>query len=269
MTFASFTRALRLLKLLVNPGHSLKRLTALLDSGLLPVLLKSRIEDISSDRIQTLLQILAREQLFDEVDAAVVHHLKTMIVQDKGQLLDYQQLAQPDTKYLIRQLVRGLVLHRKLWRGATDVLVDFDLPHLKQMDEASFDWEERVDDNLIRKVPTEHCFPMPRGQIQLRVVLVEPEGSRGTEDILAKMDYLSVRPTLSPEVLALVSKEPNLQRADPIVSLGSVWVGSGGRRYVLYLYEYLGRRRAALKSYETLWYPYCRFSAVTKELSNP
>ncbi|TSC71567.1 MAG: hypothetical protein G01um101438_1041 [Parcubacteria group bacterium Gr01-1014_38] len=151
-------------------------------------------------------------------------------------------------------------------RNAYVVPVNYDLAHEAQIEEAKFDWITDYDRNLIRKNPTEHLSPLPKGQIEQRITLVHLNRCAKRKEIIAEMDTLNVRvrPVLSPEFLALTKAYPDLQRKFHFVGLGSVWVDSGGSRRVLCAYGYSARRYLDLYWDDYEWRELCRFPAVCK-----
>lgn len=113
------------------------------------------------------------------------------------------------------------------------VTVNYDLAHEAQLEQAKFDLITNHDNNLIRKPPTEHLFPLPTGTIEQQITLAHFNRQAKRDEIIAEMDKLNVRPVLSPEFLALVKTYPDLQRQFPLGGLGSVWVLSNRDRGVL------------------------------------
>jgi hypothetical protein len=99
-----------------------------------------------------------------------------------------------------------------------------------------------------------------------KLVLVHLNKVATTTEVLEHMDKLGLRPARIEELLALGEKYPDLQRQFPIVALGSVWVLSGGRRFVAYLARG-GSRRGLVLGWVgpgCTWGELCRFVAVSK-----
>lgn len=144
------------------------------------------------------------------------------------------------------------------------VPVNYDLPHEAQIEEAKFDWVTDYDGQLIRKNPTEHLVPVPSGEMEQRITLVHLNRYAKTEEVLAEMEKLNLRPTTSHETLAFAKAHPDVQRKFPLIGLGSVWVASRRRRSVLYLYRGSALRDLRLYWFDRGWGGYCRFLAVRK-----
>ena len=175
---------------------------------------------------------------------------------------DLHLLAQSEGDSFIDKTAKKLVAFGAMQRNAFPVLVNYDLPHNLQIEEVGFDWITDYDGNLILKNPTEHLYPLPVGRKKQRITLVPIDCPAKKEAVLARMEELNVRPTLSPEFLALTRAFPDLQRQFPLIGLGSVWAGSGGNRLVLYACESSGERDLRLRWDDREWDVDFRFPAV-------
>lgn len=132
------------------------------------------------------------------------------------------------SKSSVRPAARGAMQHDNYV-----IEVNYNLPHVEQIG-GNFDWITDVDGNLILKPPNEHLYPLPKGTVKQRILLMQFDGNAKRPEIIAEMAKNNARPVLSPEFLAFTKKNPDLQRQFPLVGLGSVWVDSFGDRGVLY-----------------------------------
>ena len=218
--------------------------------------------------------------LTDDVDAAVVSNLKELFVQHHGEVnKDYPLLAQPGGLTFLESAVQKAVAFAASQRNAYVVPVDYDLAHVEQIKVGNYDWITEYDNNLIQLDPSvtykkdakpraEHLFSFPKGQHDVRITLVDPEGELTDNQVLAKMEDLNLRPTVSAETLALGATFPDLQRENPLVGLGSAWVASDGDRDCLYLGRDSGGRYLDLGWGGCPFSARCRFPAVCKDPSS-
>jgi len=88
--------------------------------------------------------------------------------------------------------------------------------------------------------------------------------SISSDDAIAELDKMGLRPAEAGELLAFRAKYPDVQREFPIVALGSVWRGLYGNRHVLVLRCRGGKRRANLYWFGDDWNDGCRFATVCK-----
>lgn len=108
-------------------------------------------------------------------------------------------------------------------------------------------------------------FPITgEGQVDRELHLVHPNKVASTEEVLAKLDRLGLRPAKIEELLAFGAKYPNLQKKFPVVTLGSVWQHPSGGRHVAYLAGWYGERDLDLLWIGSDWDEYFRFAAVSK-----
>ncbi|MEK7664415.1 MAG: hypothetical protein AAB340_03195 [Patescibacteria group bacterium] len=149
-------------------------------------------------------------------------------------------------------------------RNTYVVPVNYGLSHKKQIEAGRFDWITSYDGKLIRKNPTEHLVPVGSGQVEQRMTLVHLNGKAKTEKVLAEMEKLTLRPTMSTETLAFLAAHPDVQRKFQVIGLGSIWVGSYAVRHVLYAYGGSCGRNLILYWYADEWPDRCCFPAVPK-----
>lgn len=199
----------------------------------------------------------------DEMTVANVwQKFEEAVQRNHGFTDDLYLLAQPDGDALIEGFAKQLVAVAAQ-RHAYVVPVNYGLSHKEQIEAARFDWFPNYDGKPTLEDPTEHLFPIPSGEIKQRMTLFRLCCCAKTEEVLAEMDRLNLRPALSTETLAFAKEHPNVQF--PIIGLGSVWVVSpDGRREVLYLDVDSDGRYFDLRWLDGEWDPHCRFLAVHK-----
>lgn len=78
---------------------------------------------------------------------------------------------------------------------------------------------------------TTHNFPTKwKGTAKIRVELIQFNWWFSTDRILQELNRMGYRPAELHELLAFAEKYPDIQRAFPIVSLGSIWKDERGNR---------------------------------------
>ncbi|MCH8748828.1 hypothetical protein IH781_03685 [Patescibacteria group bacterium] len=212
--------------------------------------------------------------LTDDVDAAVVARLKATIGNHGGVVdEDYALLAQPDGCGFIDSVAQQLVAFGANQRNSYLVAVHYDLAWPKQIEAANLGWITDYDDNLFFLDPAAqysdeskrraaHLSQVPAGQKEQRMTLFDPEGKLTTEQVLAKLDQMNLRPTLSAETLAFAKAQPDVQRNNLLIGLGSVWIDRRGDRNVLCLHADSNGRFLDRRWYDSRWISRCRFLAV-------
>ena len=142
------------------------------------------------------------------------------------------------------------------------VLVEYIQPCYADL-KAAFDWVD-PDYSRAKFEPIERCKGVIREAREVVLQYSHLGRDATTEEVLAEMERLGLRPALYEELLVFCRQNPDEQRKFPVVALGSVWVGSDGCRGVAYLdgdgverdlYLYWGGGR---------WVGDCRFLAVSK-----
>lgn len=73
-----------------------------------------------------------------------------------------------------------------------------------------------------------------------------------------------LRPATLKELLALGVAQPDLQRNNPIIALGSTWLDSNGHVRVPVLYGNVSYRGLRLDWWDSVWFSSRRFAAVRK-----
>lgn len=110
-------------------------------------------------------------------------------------------------------------------------------------------------------------FPTKRvGKMKKLFRLFDFDREISTHDVLKEMRKMGYRPAEACELLTFGARFPDVQLKFPVVALGSVWQGWGGRYGVVYLHF----KRNAERSVDIDWYRhglYCwnkgrRFAAV-------
>lgn len=199
------------------------------------------------------------------MSATLWQKFEESIKRNNGVPDDLHFLATSAGDQYIDEVARRLVTIGAMQRNAFVVPVNYDLAHDAQIEKAQFDWVTDYDGKLIRNDPTEHLYPLPTGVVEQRIVLVHLNRRAERPEIIAEMDKLNVRPTVSPEFLALTKAYPDLQRKFPLVGLGSVWVDSHRCRHVLCAYGHSGGCYLYLFWDDRAWLEDRRFPAVGKE----
>lgn len=112
---------------------------------------------------------------------------------------------------------------------------------------------------------TSKNFPTTRkGTADVVLHLIHFDRDIESDDAIAEMDKMGLRPAETHELLALGAAQPDLQREFPIIALGSVWQGRVGYRCVPCLYRGGSERGLGLLWFGFGWHAYCRFAAVPK-----
>ena len=94
----------------------------------------------------------------------------------------------------------------------------------------------------------------PRGVIELDVVLVDTDRAAMVDEILDAMEQHGLRPGTLQELLTLGAENPDLQRDDLIVALGSVSVPQlDGTRHVAWILGNATSRNVSAGSVERRW----------------
>lgn len=131
------------------------------------------------------------------MSATLWQKFEESITRNHGVRDDLHLLATPEGDPYIDELTKRLVTIGAMQRNAYLVPVNYDLAHEVQIEEAKFDWVAGYDENLIRKPPTEHLYPVPTGVVEQRITLVHLNRHAKRPEIIAEMDALNVRPALS------------------------------------------------------------------------
>lgn len=113
---------------------------------------------------------------------------------------------------------------------------------------------------------TQTNFPRPKRRKQKGAVieLIKFDKAMESDDVIAELDKMGLRPATIEELLAFGEMYPDVQREFPVVALGSV-ASIGGHRRVPYLSRYgSGRDLDLLLWWGSRWYALSRFAAVRK-----
>ncbi len=130
--------------------------------------------------------------------------------------------------------------------------------------------------NWVNSDITEKNFPLPKipaglspstssGQatkVELNLELIRFNRSISSNDAIAELKKMGLRPATLPELLSFGSTYPEKQREFPIVALGSVWQNWLGFRLVPFLWSASDRRDLYLPLVECDWPEGYRFLAV-------
>ena len=137
------------------------------------------------------------------------------------------------------------------------VRVNYDLPVETAVTNGKYNWS---DGDLTSK-----HFPTKRsGTTSLDIEIKHFNGARSSENAIAELDKMGLRPAELHELLALGEQYPDLQKEFPVATLGSVWRRLLGDRHVAVLYGDGGRRGLGLGWFGAAWGAAYRFAAVRK-----
>jgi hypothetical protein len=126
----------------------------------------------------------------------------------------------------------------------------------------SFDWKNS-DINSIN-FPDLQEKELLNKVIKLKAKIFDFKKTISNEDVFKELDKEGYRSATLTELLALAEIDPELQRQFTIVSFGSVWRSSNGRRRVPCLDVNGSERRLYLDWFDDDWSAHCRFLAVRK-----
>ena len=179
----------------------------------------------------------------------------------------YQQVA----KVIVDKAGNLSEAERKALRGLLDgfdgqpqlsfpwytVTVDYSASVEQMIKAGKFDWFN--DDVTSRHFPSNE-----KGVAEVLVYLVNFNRDISSEDAVKELDRQGLRPATLRELLALGVAQPDLQRNNPIVALGSTWRGSDGLVLVPYLYGSESYRSLGLRWWYGVWRSRWPFAAVRK-----
>ena len=137
------------------------------------------------------------------------------------------------------------------------VTVDYSASVEQMIKAGKFDWFN--DDVTSRHFPSNE-----KGVAEVLVYLVNFNRDISSEDAVKELDRQGLRPATLRELLALGVAQPDLQRNNPIVALGSRWRDSIGRVLVPYLDGRGSSRFLYLDWWGGGWLSDWRFAAVRK-----
>jgi len=179
-------------------------------------------------------------------------------------LEDVHRLVTPQGKAVLRRMVAAMVAVMKEAWGLPiyDIIVDYSQT-LEQM--VAVVGCDSVNRNISssNKDFTKEIITKKGIREELKVVLLHLDRVATSQEVLAEMERLGLRPATLAELLALGAKHPELQREFPIIALGSSCTLYGYRR-VASLWSYVSWRRLGLDYFDARWPEYCRFLAVSK-----
>jgi hypothetical protein len=173
-----------------------------------------------------------------------------VIVDKAGNLSEAERKA-------LKSLLDGFDEQPQLPFPSYTVMVSYD-QNVEQMIKAGkYDWFN--DDVTSRHFPSNE-----KGVAEVLVYLVNFNRDISSEDAVKELDRHGLRPATLKELLALGVAQPDLQRNDPIVALGSSLRDSDGRVRVPCLSGGGSSRRLRLGWWLGVWRSYWRFAAVRK-----
>jgi hypothetical protein len=113
-------------------------------------------------------------------------------------------------------------------------------------------------------VTSQHFSSNEKGQAEILVYLISFNRYISSEDAIKELDRQGLRPATLKELLALGVAQPDLQRSNPIVALGSMWPDSSGDVGVPYLSGDESNRSLSLRWWSGDWNSSWQFAAVRK-----
>lgn len=116
-------------------------------------------------------------------------------------------------------------------------------------------------------ITSSHFPSFEKGDTQVEIFLVNFEHDIGNEDVIKEMSNMNplLRPATLKELLALAIGQPDLQRKNQIVALGSTWSYSNNCIFVPYLTGGDSYRNLHLDCWGGDWSSDWRFAAVHKK----
>jgi uridine phosphorylase len=103
-----------------------------------------------------------------------------------------------------------------------------------------------------------------KGVATIRVCLVKLNRAISSEDVIEELSLLGLRAATLKELLALGTTQPDLQRSNTIVALGSTWRDHGGDLAVAYLSSLYSSRDIYTLTWDVDWDSGWQFAAVQK-----
>jgi len=177
-----------------------------------------------------------------------------------SRLLEERGIGQEDYQNRLIERIDALVAwirNESVANSATyPITVDYGQNLAQMIEVGKYDWVNS--DITAKNFPTKG-----KGKDNLETEIVHFGRSMSSEQVLADLDKMGLRPATLPELLAFGAKHPELQRQFPIVALGSVSLVHGNRG-VAYLYHDERERYLFLDWFDCDWYDYVRFLAVRK-----
>ena len=192
---------------------------------------------------------------------ALVQALCRKVRQHGGTEDDVRRLLGEEREGLLDQLAKLIVGDQKAAGTATPLIfelsINCDQPLADMIAAGHYD-------SVNTDITAEH-FPITgQGQLPIEVELHHFNCRMPSEQALQELDQAGYRPGVIEELLALGTKNPELQRQFPIIALASRWRYSRGHRDVPSLHGWYGRRELDLLWFGDDWYEHCRFLAVRK-----
>jgi hypothetical protein len=137
------------------------------------------------------------------------------------------------------------------------ITINYDLRLERMIEDGHYDWKNS--DIKAKNFPVDG-----KGTSAVNIELVHFNRTMHSDEVLAELDKMGLRPATLPELLAFGAKYPEKQREFPIVALGSVWRYLDGHRFVACLCGGGSERYLDLIWLECRWCADCRFAAVRK-----
>jgi len=160
-------------------------------------------------------------------------------------------LTVPGLAQQIAELIRGA---ESFVQATYEVVVDYGRTLVEMIAAGKYDW---VNPDI-----TQEHFPLAgRGEEKREQALFWFRRNISSDDAIAEMKKAGYESEDVAGLLAFGRDNPELQRKFPIIALKSVWVGSGGRHRVPYLFRGGAERGLDLGYLVSDWRGDCRFLA--------
>lgn len=196
----------------------------------------------------------ASAKLIMDVGTAIVD----AVIANKGNIGHLQRLIESNDPEWLKEIGERVMRMRLVTMAARAV---YAMPLFASL-QTQFNWTDPAF-NKLDFAPIEQCRQAEVEERDMDFVYVHLDRDASTEEVLAEMEALGLRPATYMELLAFARAYPDEQRKFPIVALGSVAVLDGGQHVAC-----LGRgdadRGLYLFWFAGAWFGYFRFLAVRK-----
>lgn len=163
---------------------------------------------------------------------------------------DLQKLSSDEVEILVTLLRQGR--QTQLPYPAYLVNVNYGLSVEAIAEKDTFDW-------VSLDVNSSNFPSFEWGEVKVLIYLIDFPRHISSEDVVSEMEHLGLRPATLKELLVLAASQPDLQRNNSIVALGSRWEG-----FVPFLNGGRTLRSVDLCEWKGDWNDDWRFAAVRK-----
>lgn len=187
----------------------------------------------------------------------IISELVALVRQFGGQDEDIHRLATPEGRSALEQVARLIVETGRKTRSAFHLLVNHDRSVEDGVRAGHYDWSNS-------NITSSHFPSNRKGSEEVDVHLVHFNQVMSTDQVLAELDKVGLKPADHNHALAFGEKFPDVQRQFPIVFLGSSWRGPVGGHDCVCLDRDGAGRGLGLRWIDGDWGGRCRFAAVSK-----